>query len=334
MVQLTFADAVRHGLAEEMRLDPTVWALGEDLSTAHGSTSAGQYIGLAEEFGPKRIVDTPISESTIMGAAVGAALAGTRPVAELRMADFGLCAMDELVNQAAKIRYMSGGQARVSLVVRQATGSRPGSAAQHSQSTEGWFAGVAGLVVVTPATPADGRGLLKSAIRCDDPVVFMEHKALWLSEGEVDLEDEGLVPIGEAKVTRSGVDITIVAWSRMALIALEAAGSLAEQGVDAEVIDLRSLWPWDEKRVLESVRKTRRLLVAQESGLVGGFANEVALVVTEKLHGRLLCPVGRLGAPRIPAPFAESLEQEFRVDAWRVVEAANRLVDVRKELRP
>ena len=200
MTEMTHADAVREGLAEEMRRDPLVWALGEDLSTAHGGTSADQYRGLIDEFGPKRIVNTPISENTIMGAAVGAAVAGTRPVADLRMADFAMCAVDELVNQAAKIRYMFGGQARVPLVVRQAIGLRKGSAAQHSQSTEAWYVHTPGLVVVAPATPSDGKGLFKASIRCDDPVVFMEHKELWLATGEVSDDPDEIVPIGKARI--------------------------------------------------------------------------------------------------------------------------------------
>jgi pyruvate/2-oxoglutarate/acetoin dehydrogenase E1 component len=322
MTEMTFADAVREGLAEEMRRDPLVWALGEDLSTAHGGTSANQYLGLIDEFGPKRIVNTPISENTIMGAAVGAAVAGTRPVADLRMADFAMCAVDELVNQAAKIRYMFGGQARVPLVVRQAIGMRKGGAAQHSQSTEAWYVHTPGLVVVAPATPADGRGLLKSAIRADDPVVDMEHKDLWMASGEVP-DDEGLVPIGQARTLRTGTDLTIVSWSKMALLADEAAQTLAdEDGVSAEVIDLRTLWPWDRKAVYASVRKTGRLLVAQESVQVGGFGAEIATDVTEHCPDALATHVRRIGAPRMPVPYAEPMENEFRVTPARIVAKA------------
>ena len=241
MPEMTYADAVREGLAEEMRRDKLVWALGEDLSTAHGSTSAFQYHGLIDEFGPKRIVNTPISESTIMAAAVGAAVAGTRPVADLRMVDFGLCAMDELVNQATKIRYMFGGQARVPLVVREAAGMRRGAAAQHSQSLESWFVHIPGLVVVMPATPADGKGLLKSSIRCDDPVVFLEHKDLWTTKGFVPEGDDHLIPLGKARIARSGKDITIVAWSRMALLATDTTPR-GDQGRVAPWRTLSSRW--------------------------------------------------------------------------------------------
>jgi len=323
--RVTFGEAVRRALAEEMRRDATVWALGEDLSRAHGSTSSVQYLGLIDEFGPQRIVDTPISESTIMGAAVGAALAGTRPIAELRGVDFGLCAIDELVNQAAKIRYMFGGQARVPLVARQALGVRRSIAAQHAQSNEAWFVHTPGLVVVTPATPADGRGLLKAAIRSDDPVVFMEHKELWGVEGEVDFGADGVVPFGVARTVRSGHDVTIVAWSRMAVVAEKAAAELAATGIDAEVIDLRTLWPWDREAVFASVRKTGRLLVAQEAVLAGGFANDIAAEVAEHLHGRLRAPVKRIGAPRMPVPYAPPLEDEYRVEAPHVIAAARAL---------
>lgn len=321
MTEMMFQDAVREGLAEEMRRDPLVWALGEDLSTAHGGTSANQYLGLIDEFGPKRIVNTPISENTIMGAAVGAAVAGTRPVADLRMADFGMCAVDELVNQAAKIRYMFGGQARVPLVVRQAIGMRKGGAAQHSQSTEAWYVHTPGLVVVAPGTPADGRGLLKSAIRADDPVVFMEHKDLWAARGDVP-DDEGIVPIGVARTLREGTDLTIVSWSKMAQLSLEAAETLDGDGVSVEVIDLRTLWPWDKAAVYASVKKTGRLLVAQEAVQVGGFAAEILADVTDNCAGDLKTHGRRIGAPRMPVPYAEPMENEFRVTTERVVAKA------------
>ena len=322
MSEMTHADAVREGLAEEMRRDPLVWALGEDLSTGHGGTSASQYQGLIDEFGAKRIVNTPISENTIMGAAVGAAVAGTRPVADLRLADFAMCAVDELVNQAAKIRYMFGGQARVPLVVRQAIGVRKGGAAQHSQSTEAWYIHTPGLVVVAPSTPADGKGLLKAAIRADDPVVFMEHKDLWMATGEVSNNPDDIVEIGKARIVREGSDLTIVSWSKMALLAAEAAEALAADGISAEVIDLRSLWPWDKDAVYSSVAKTGRLLVAQESVQVGGFGAEISADVTENLNDALKTHVRRIGAPRIPVPYAEPMENEYRVTPERIAAKA------------
>jgi pyruvate/2-oxoglutarate/acetoin dehydrogenase E1 component len=326
MPEMTYADAVREGLAEEMRRDPLVWALGEDLSTGHTSTSTNQYKNLIDEFGPKRIVNAPISESTIMGSAVGAAVAGTRPIADLRSIDFGLCAIDELVNQAAKIRYMFGGQARVPLVARMAIGTRHGAAAQHSQSYEAWFVHIPGLIVVTPATPADGKGLLKSAIRCDDPVVFMEHKELWGAKGEVPTDADHLVPLGKARIARAGKDLTIVAWSRMVVLACQAAEELATVGIDAEVIDLRTLWPWDCEAVFASVRKTGRLLVPQEAVLAGGFAGEVVATVAEALGDVLKAPVRRIGAPRMPVPYAPPLEDEYRITDRHIVATARSMV--------
>lgn len=325
MITMTHAAAVREGLAEEMRRDPLVWALGEDLSTAHGGTSADQYLGLIDEFGDKRIVNTPISENTIMGAAVGAAVAGTRPVADLRMADFGMCAVDELVNQAAKIRYMFGGQARVPLVVRQAIGVRKGGAAQHSQSTEAWYIHTPGLVVVAPATASDAKGLIKSAIRTDDPVVYMEHKDLWLAEGQVSDNPNDVIDIGKANIMRKGSDLTIVSWSKMALLALEAADQLKSNGISAEIINLRSLWPWDKDAVYKSVKKTGRLLVAQESVQVAGFGAEISADITENLNQSLKTYVRRIGAPRTPVPYSEPMENEYRVTTTRIIKKAKEL---------
>jgi pyruvate/2-oxoglutarate/acetoin dehydrogenase E1 component len=329
MVELAYGEAVRDGLAEAMREDPTVWTLGEDLTFAHTGGGNMSYAGLIDEFGPKRVVNTPISESTIMGAAVGAAVAGTRPVADLRNVDFGLCAIDELVNQASKIRYMFGGQARVPLVVRQAIGTRRGAAAQHCLSNEAWFVHTPGLVVVTPVTPADGKGLLKSAIRCDDPVVFLEHKELYASKGEVP-EGGDPVPLGKARLVREGRDLTIVAWSRMVLIAQAAAETLAEEGIEAEVIDLRTLWPWDRTMVYTSVCKTGRLLVPQEAVNIGGFAAEVAMDVTENVGPALKIPPRRIGAPRIPVPYSPPLEDQYRITEKNVAHAARQIVNAKR----
>jgi acetoin:2,6-dichlorophenolindophenol oxidoreductase subunit beta len=307
-----------------MRRDPAVWALGEDLG--RGGVF-GQYKGLAEEFGPERIVDTPISEATIMGAAVGAALVGTRPVVEMRFSDFALCAVDELVNQAAKNRYMFGGQGRVPVVVRQPSGLWRSSAAQHSQSLEAWYAHIPGLVVICPATPADNYGLLKAAIRCDDPVVYMEHKDLWPSSGEVVANGEPL-PIGVARVARCGDDLTIVTWSGMVRVAEEAAGLLADRdGISAEVIDLRSLYPWDRAAVLHSVRRTGKLLVVHEAVTVGGFGAEIAATVAEELFDALDPPVvRRLGMPRVPVPYSLPLEDTLRVTADKIAAAARAMI--------
>jgi len=322
MSEITYLEAGRDALAEEMRRDATVWAVGEDLG--RGGVF-GQYQGLVEEFGPERIVDTPISEAAIMGAAIGAALAGTRPVVEMRFSDFALCAQDELVNQAAKARYMFGGQARVPMVVRQPMGLWRSSAAQHSQSLENWWVHIPGLVVVAPATPADNKGLLKAAIRCDDPVVYLEHKDLWRASGEVP-DDGEPVSIGAARLAREGTDVTVVAWSRMVGVAEQAAALLAADGVAAEVIDLRSLWPWDRDAVFASVRKTGRLLVVQESVKVGGFGAEVAATIGEEAADALKAPIRRLGAPRVPIPYSRPLEDLCRVSPEAIAAAVADMV--------
>jgi pyruvate/2-oxoglutarate/acetoin dehydrogenase E1 component len=322
MALMTYAEASRAAIAEEMRRDPTVWALGEDLG--RGGVF-GQYKGLVEEFGSERISDAPISEACIMGAAVGAAMMGTRPIVEMRFSDFALCAVDELVNQAAKARYMFGGQTRVPLVVREPIGMWRSSAAQHSQSLEAWYAHIPGLVVVCPSTPADNKGLMKSAIRCDDPVIYMEHKNLWGLEGEVP-EGEHVVPFGEARIARKGDDVTIVSWSAQVIGCLKAADALAAKGIEAEVIDLRTLWPWDKARVLGSVERTGRLLVVHESVAVAGFGAEIAATVAERLHKALQAPVKRLGAPRAPISYAPPLEDAVRVSEAMIVSAAEGLM--------
>lgn len=323
MARMSYLDASRAALAEEMRRDRTVWAVGEDLG--RGGVF-GQYRGLADAFGPERISDAPISEACILGAAVGAAMMGTRPVVEMRFSDFALCAVDELVNQAAKARYMFGGQTKVPLVVREPIGMWRSSAAQHSQSLEAWYAHIPGLVVVCPATPADNKGLLKSAIRCDDPVVYMEHKDLWALEDEVPEDPEHIVPFGHARIVREGSQVTIVSWSKQVHVAAAAADALAGEGIGVDVIDLRTLWPWDKQTVLESVGKTGRLLVVQEAVSVAGFGAEIAATVAERLHGRLKAPVRRLGAPRIPISYAPPLEDAARVSEEVTLKAVRDLL--------
>ena len=321
MATMTYADAAKQALAEEMRRDPTIWALGEDLG--RGGVF-GQYQGMAEEFGPERIADTPISEAAILGAAVGAAMSGTRPVVEMRFADFALCAVDELVNQAAKARYMFGGQTKVPLVVREPMGMWRSSAAQHSQSLESWYTHIPGLVVVCPSTPHDNLGLLKSSIRCDDPVVYMEHKNLWGFEGEVPNDDP--IPLGVARIARTGRDLTIVSWSSTCHKTMLAAVTLEEEGLEAEVIDLRTLWPWDKSTVLESVEKTGRLLVAHEAVQVGGFGAEVAATVADRAFSSLRAPIKRIGAPRVPIPYAPPLEDLLRVTPEGIAAVARELM--------
>lgn len=323
MTRMTYAEAARRALEAEMAADASVWALGEDLGPEGGV--AGQYKGLQARFGAARIVDTPISESTIMGAAVGAALCGTRPVVELRFADFALCAADEIVNQAAKIRYMFNGQARVPLVIRQAMGLRDGMAAQHSQSLESWWVHVPGLVVVAPGTPACNYGLLRTSIRSDDPVIFLEHKDLWPLQGEVD-ERAAPIPLGRADIVREGADVTIVTWSRMRHVCAEAADMLAAEGVSVELIDLRTLWPWDRGAVMASARRTGRALVVHEAVRVAGFGAEIAAEIAEELWGELRAPVRRIGGPRLPTPFSKPLEDLCRVTAADVMRGVRALV--------
>lgn len=318
MTRLTFAEAVRQALAEEMRRDPLVWALGEDL--AQGGIY-GQYKGLAEEFGAQRIVSTPISESTIMGAGLGAALCGTRPVIEMRIADFALCAMDELVSQIAKVRYMFGGQGRASLVVRMPQGMWRNSAAQHSQCLEAWLTHIPGLVIAAPGTAADAAALLKAAIRSDDPVVLLEPKDLWTRAEEV---PEAVAPatFGVARHAMRGDGLTVVTWAAPVPV-VEAAAR--ESGVACDVIDLRSLWPWDEAAVLASVRRTGRLLVVHEAVTVSGFGAEVVARVVEAVGPGGLAAVERLGAPRAPIPFSPPLEAMIRLSVPRVAEAIRRV---------
>jgi pyruvate dehydrogenase E1 component beta subunit len=321
MTELSYLEASKAALAEEMRRDPAVWALGEDLG--RGGVF-GQYKGLIEEFGPERVADTPISEACIMGAAVGAAMMGTRPVVEMRFSDFALCAVDELVNQAAKARYMFGGQTRVPLVVRMPSGMWRSSAAQHSQSLEAWYTHIPGLVVMAPATPADNKALLKAAIRCDDPVVYLEHKNLWGLEGAVEDDPAVAARIGEARVTREGRDLTVVTWSAMLHEVEKAAALVEREGVSVEVVDLRTLWPWDRERVLASVEKTRHCLVVHEAVQVGGFGAEIAATVSEEMFHRLSAPVRRLGAPRVPVSYAPPLEAEVKIQAERDLAPAMR----------
>ena len=318
MAVMTYAQAAALALAEAMRADPNVVALGEDLG--RGGVF-GQYRGLQQEFGVGRVIDTPISEANIMGAAVGMALAGLRPVVEMRVIDFALCAIDEIINQAAKNRFMFGGQGRVPLVARLPIGIWSASAAQHSQSLEAWFAHIPGLVVVTPATPQGNHGLLRAALASGDPVVYMEHKELWGVEGEVDREAS--IELGRARTARAGKDLTVVTWSRGVQPCLDAAEVLAAQGMAAEVIDLRSLWPWDLEAVLASARRTGKLLVVHEAVQAAGFGAEVVASVAEALA----IPVRRLGAPRIPVGYSQPLENASRLSVEKIVQAARSLLN-------
>ncbi|MEO7391778.1 MAG: transketolase C-terminal domain-containing protein [Ramlibacter sp.] len=314
---LTYAQASALAVEQEMEADESVVVVGEDVGRGG---IFGQYRGLQERFGAQRVIDTPISESTILGAGVGMALAGLRPVVEMRVVDFALCAMDEIVNQAAKNRFMFGGQGRVAMVARMPIGIWDSSAAQHSQSLEAWFAHVPGLVVVCPSTPQDNHGLLRAAMRCGDPVIYMEHKTLWSNEGEVDTGQE--MALGRAAIRRTGSDLTVVSWSRQALLCDQACDLLAREGISAELIDLRTIWPWDRDTVLASAARTGRLLVVHEAVQAAGFGAEVAATAAETAG----CRVRRLGAPRIPVGYSPVLEAQSRIEPERIAQAAREML--------
>ena len=313
MREITYREAIREALREEMRRDARVFVMGEDVADAGGVFKVT--LGLLAEFGPERIFDTPLSESAIVGAAVGASLMGMRPVAELMFADFTTIAMDAIVNHAAKIHYMSGGEVSASLVVRMAYGAGPKRGSHHTQSVESWLANVPGLTIVMPSTPYDAKGLLKAAIRTPNPVVFLEHKLLYGKKGEVP-DAEYVVPIGKAEIKRVGDAVTVVASGRMVDRALTAAQTLAGEGLYAEVIDLRSIQPLDEETILASVEKTGRLVIVHEAPVRGGFGGEIAAVVANQALGFLDAPIQRVGAPWTPVPFGPVL-----VDAYVPKEA-------------
>ncbi|MGD0544327.1 MAG: alpha-ketoacid dehydrogenase subunit beta [Candidatus Acidiferrales bacterium] len=303
--EITFAEAVREALAEEMRRDSRVFILGEDVAEA--GTPFKVLSGLVEEFGTKRVVDTPISEAGFTGLAVGAAMTGLRPVVDIMFGDFITLTMDQMANQAAKVHYMSGGKWRVPMVMRTTLGAARRSAAQHSQSLHAWFSHVPGLKVVLPSTPYDAKGLLKTAIRDENPVVFFEDKMMFKMKGPVPLE-EYTIPLGVADVKREGDDITLIATSSMVQVALGAAGMLEEIGVSAEVIDPRTTWPLDEKTLIDSVKKTSRAIVIDEGYGRYGVTAEIAAVIAEGAFHYLDAPVKRMGAMHVPIPFSPPLE--------------------------
>ncbi len=313
MRELTYREAIREALREEMRRDERVFVFGEDVAVYGGIFKVTD--GLLAEFGPSRIFDTPLSESAIVGAAVGAAVMGMRPVAEVMFADFTSVAMDALVNHAAKMNYMSGGETSAPLVVRMAYGAGPRWGSHHTQSVESWLTNVPGLTIVMPSTPADAKGLLKTAIRTPNPVVFLEHKLLYGRKGDVP-EGEFVVPIGQADIKRQGDAATVVATGLMVERALAAAKSLEAEGIDIEVIDLRSIQPLDEDTILASVQKTGKIAIVHEAPVRGGFGGEVAAVVANKALGYLDAPIERVGAPWTPVPFGQTL-----VDAYVPAEA-------------
>lgn len=321
MPTMTYAQALNEALREEMRADPRVFLMGEDIGHHGGIFRVTK--DLIDEFGADRVRDTPISESGFVGLGIGAAMAGMRPVVELLFMDFALVAADQIVNQAAKLRYMSGGTVSVPIVIRAQQGGGRGNGAQHSQSFESWLAQVPGLILVAPSTPADAKGLLKSSIRAGNPVIFIEHKLLYNTKGEVPQEDF-IIPIGKAEIKRDGRDITIVSYSRTILFALEAAENLSQKGIEAEVIDLRTIEPLDMDTILESIKGTGRLLSVHESHGNCGLGAEIIARVMEQAPDRLITPARRLGAKHVPIPVAEPLENAVlpqTEDIVRIVEA-------------
>jgi len=321
--ELMYREALNEALKEEMRLDKNVFIMGEGIAERGGSYKVT--VGLLDEFGKKRVIDTPISENGFTGAGVGAALTGMKPVVEILFIDFSLLILDQIINQAAKFKFMSGGTARVPLVLRTQGGVGNGLAAQHSQSLESLYYHIPGLKLVMPSDPYDAKGLLKSAVRCDDPVIFLEHKLLYMNKGPVP-KDEYLVPLGKAKVKKEGEDLTIVAWSGMVPKVLEAADLLSKEGIDAEVVDPRTLVPFDKETILESVRKTEHVLIVQEAVRRGGVGSDISSIIQEEAFDYLDAPIKIVGGLNIPCPFNLNLEGMVIPQVDNIVKAAKEVI--------
>lgn len=321
--EISYLEAVREAMSQEMRENQDVFILGEDIGVYGGAFGVTR--GMIEEFGSERVRNTPISEAAIAGGAVGAALTGMRPILELQFSDFITIAMDQLVNQAAKTRYMFGGKGKVPLVVRTPAGSGTGAAAQHSQSLEAWMAHIPGLKVVQPSTAYDAKGLLKAAMDDDNPVIFYEHKLLYKTIGEVP-EESYSIPLGKADVKRSGKDVTIVATAIMVHKALEAAKELEAEGIDVEIIDPRTLVPLDEETIIESVKKTGKCIVVHEAVKRGGYGGEIASMIAEsEAFDYLDAPIKRLGGLAVPIPYNPTLEKAVIPQVPDIIEAAKEL---------
>ena len=319
MRQITFSVATQEAMREEMQRDETVFLMGEDIARQGGIF--GQFKDLAAEFGSERVRDTPISETAIIGGGVGAALAGMRPVVDMHFADFIGVPMDEIFNQMAKARYMFGGQAKVPLVLRAPDGMTRGGAAQHSQCVEAWFMHIPGIKVVVPSNP----GLLKSAIRSDDPVLYFEHKRLFSMKGDVP-EGEYVTPIGKAKVAKEGTDLTVVSYSYYMHNVLEAAEALDKDGIHVECVDLRTISPLDMDTIYESLRKTKKLMIVHEAVKQGGVGAEVAARTAEDMIDYLDAPIIRLGAPFVPIPYAPTLERLVKIEPGDIIRAVKDLL--------
>lgn len=323
MAVMTYRDALNAAMREEMHRDPDVFLMGEEVAEYDGAYKVSR--GLLKEFGPKRVVDTPIAELGFAGIGVGAAMTGLRPIVEFMTWNFALLAIDQVVNSAAKIRYMSGGQLGCPIVFRGPGGAALQLGAQHSQSFESWYAHIPGLKVVMPATPADAKGLLKSAIRDDNPVVFIEGEMLYNVKGEVP-EDEYLTPIGKADRKREGADVTIICHSKTVGVALKAADQLAKDGVEADVIDLRTIQPLDTDAILESVGRTNRVVVAEEGWSFAGVGAQVVDLIQREAFDLLDAPVLRVTGADVPMPYNKHLEKAAKVDPAKVIAAARRVL--------
>lgn len=323
MPEITFVESLRMTLKEEMQRDPSLMLIGEDIGRYGGIFGVTK--GLLEEFGPHRVRSTPISESAIIGSALGAAMTGIRTVAEIMYIDFTTCAMDQIVNQVAKMRYMSGGKAKIPLVIRTQEGGGRSNAAQHSQSLEALFYHIPGLKIVMPSTPHDARGLLKTAIRDDNPVMFIEHKLLYATKGFVP-DEEYLIPFGQADIKRKGKDVTVVAVSYMVTKALKAADRLAGEGIEVEVIDPRTLVPLDLETLLQSVRRTNRVVVVHEGCRRGGIGAEIASQIQEEVFDYLDAPIQRVGALSVPIPYSEPLENAVIPGEEDIIKAVKKVL--------
>jgi pyruvate/2-oxoglutarate/acetoin dehydrogenase E1 component len=323
MREITYSEAIREALSEEMRLDDSIVFIGEDIGIYGGAFGVSK--GMLAEFGPERVRDTPISEAAIVGCGVGAAMAGLRPVVELMFSDFVTVAMDQIVNQAAKARYQFGGQFKVPLVIRTPEGCGTGSAEQHSQSLEAWFVHTPGIKVAVPSTPADAKGLLKTAIHDDNPVLFLENKLLYRIKGEVP-EGEFSIPFGQAAVRREGTDVAVITYGRMVGRCLEAAEVLAAEGIDAEVIDLRTLVPLDRKAIIESAKKCGRVLIVHEACLTGGVGAEIAACIADsEAFFYLDAPLRRCCGLDTPIPYSRTLEESVVPRASTIADAMRSL---------
>jgi len=323
MHEIMFRDAIREAIMEEMEKDPLIFMIGVGVGLRGGVYQATK--GLWEKFGRERIIDMPISESGFVGAAVGAALVGTRPVVDLGFDDFLPIVLDHIVNHAAKMRYMYGGKAKVPMVLRTFFGAGTSSGCSHSQSLEAWVVHCPGLKVVMPSTPADAKGLLKTAIRDDDPVIFFEHRLLYATKGEVP-DGEYVIPLGQADVKREGRDVTVVATGMMVLKALEAAVELSQQGIEIEVLDPRSLLPLDCETLVKSIKKTGRLLIAHEACKTGGIGGEIAAIAAKEAFGYLDAPIERVCAPDIPVPYSPPLEKNYIPSKEDIVTTVRKMV--------